>query len=284
NTRVNLVLAIACAGLLVSLRIWFVASARSQPFRQTATLGLAFGLPLLAAAAGLMAYNQARFGSPFDFGYEYLITGPTIPEDPSRRTSTDYVIPNTFQYLIRPPEIQAEFPYIVVPWIKNDMWPNILRLPRDYFYTEPVASLLITVPLIGFGLLAAGRKGWLWLNGFAQPDRIPAGDRGLLNWLFVVLAGNIAFTVPVLLMFTQNTYRYLADLTPPAVLLSVLVFAGLQTAPSGPERSFWRICWTLGAFLAPIFGILIAVTGYQNAFERLNPGLYNRLVALFPPW
>ncbi|HUF40256.1 MAG TPA: hypothetical protein VMN57_17165, partial [Anaerolineales bacterium] len=47
NTRVNLVLAIACAGLLVSLRIWFVASARSQPFRQTATLGLAFGLPLL---------------------------------------------------------------------------------------------------------------------------------------------------------------------------------------------------------------------------------------------
>ena len=35
----------------------------------------AFLLPVVLVAAGLMWYNAARFGSPFDFGANYNLTG-----------------------------------------------------------------------------------------------------------------------------------------------------------------------------------------------------------------
>ena len=35
----------------------------------------AFILPVVVVAAGLMWYNAARFGSPFDFGANYNLTG-----------------------------------------------------------------------------------------------------------------------------------------------------------------------------------------------------------------
>ncbi len=280
NTRLNLSLSIAFLGLVVAWRIFRL---HAREWRTLIATGLAFGLPLLAGAAALMAYNQARFGSPFDFGYRYLITGPTIPEDPSRTASLDYVVPNVYQYLLRPPEVRREFPYVVVPWIKNDMWPPYIRLPRDYFYTEPVASLPLTVPVIGLAGLAALRLGWLHLNGLAPPPaRVPREDRGLFAWLCAALGGSALLAFVVLLVFIQNTYRYLVDLSLTTTLLAVLFVAHYRVRARGWPRRLWAAAWGLAALLTPLFGLLIAITGYARAFEKSNPDLYFRMLDWFP--
>ena len=83
-------------------------------------------------------------------------------------------------------------------------------------------------------------------------------------------------------MFTQNTFRYLADLTPSAVLLAILVLGTRLAGPGGLERKAWAAVWWTAAVLTPVFAILIAITGYENAFETLNPALFENLARWLP--
>lgn len=282
NTRVNLAFVIAFVGLLVILQIFILNKWAWWP---SVRVSLLFGIPLLIGAGGLMWYNYARFGSPLDFGYHFLITGPTIPKDPSNTSSLGYIIPNFYQYLLRPPEIRGEFPYVIVPWIKNDMWPALIKLPRDYFYTEPVASLLLTVPVVGLAVLAALRLVWLYLNGFAPPRlSISTSDRVLWRWLMLALSGSVVFALIVLLVFIQNSYRYIVDITPSAILLGILFLAKFQQRLSGRlvEGWIWRMSWRAAVLLTPVFGVLIAIKGYARAFENQNPDLFYKLLNWFP--
>lgn len=48
------------------------------PLRQTAGRLAAFGLPLVAVVAALLAFNQWRFGDPFQFGYSERFDGPLL--------------------------------------------------------------------------------------------------------------------------------------------------------------------------------------------------------------
>ena len=282
NTRVNLALVIAFVGILVLWQIFFLNKWDWWP---SVSSSLLFGIPLLIGAGGLMWYNYARFGSPLDFGYHFLITGPTIPEDPSNISSFRYIVPNIYQYLLRPPEVRNEFPYIIVPWIKNDMWPVLIKLPRNYFYTEPVASLLLTVPVIGLAVLAAFRLGWLYLIGMAPPRlSISVDDRVLFRWLLLALSGSVFFALIVLFVFIQNSYRYIVDITPTAILLGILFLAQFQQRISDRfvEGWLWRMSWRVVILLTPVFGILIAMKGYARAFENQNPDLFYKLLNWLP--
>ena len=249
NTRVNLALAIFFLAAMVLLKLLqktgqtnhaaLAVAARWRAALSSAAFwrpALHFGLPLLLGAGLLMAYNAARFDGPLDFGYRYLITGPTIPEDPTRVSSPDYVIPNLYTYFLRPPELQTEFPYVFVPWIKADTWPFFIDLPPDYYYTEPVASLLLTVPLIGLGAFAVLRTLWLGWNGH-PPSSIDDDDeeRALVNWLLISLAGATFLAAVVLLFFVQNSYRYIVDATLLGMQFSMLFIARLRYSTGGPS-------------------------------------------------
>jgi hypothetical protein len=51
---------------------------RIKYFLQWSALSL---IPIFAAIAGLFWYNQIRFGSPFDFGYEYMLVSKVLIHD-----------------------------------------------------------------------------------------------------------------------------------------------------------------------------------------------------------
>ncbi|MCR5715380.1 MAG: hypothetical protein K6G23_00855 [Lachnospiraceae bacterium] len=69
----------------------------------------AFVLPFVLVAAALMAYNAARFGSPFDFGANYNLT----TNDMTRRgMEIDRIPGGVFYLLFQPPVILATFPFI----------------------------------------------------------------------------------------------------------------------------------------------------------------------------
>ena len=59
-----------------------------------------FALPFVLVAAGLMWYNAARFGSPFDFGANYNLTSNDMTK---RGFNPGRIGPALFYYLLALP-------------------------------------------------------------------------------------------------------------------------------------------------------------------------------------
>ncbi|MBE6707350.1 MAG: hypothetical protein E7577_06895 [Ruminococcaceae bacterium] len=70
---------------------------------------LAFAIPYVVVAAGIMWYNYARFGSPFDFGSNYNLTTNDMT---SRGFVWDRMFPAIYSYLFQLPKMTASFPFI----------------------------------------------------------------------------------------------------------------------------------------------------------------------------
>lgn len=65
--------------------------------------------PYLVVAAGLMWYNKARFGSPFDFGANYNLT---VNDMTKRGVNVGRLAPALFAYFLQPPCATGVFPFI----------------------------------------------------------------------------------------------------------------------------------------------------------------------------
>lgn len=77
--------------------------------RVSVTNALAFAIPYIVVAAGIMWYNYARFGSPFDFGSNYNLTTNDMT---SRGFVWDRMFPAIYSYLFQLPKMTASFPFI----------------------------------------------------------------------------------------------------------------------------------------------------------------------------
>lgn len=103
---------------------------------------LMLGLPYLAVAAGLMYYNAARFGSPFDFGANYNLTTNDMTK---RGLEIGRVGLGLFTYLFQPVNFEAAFPFI----IRSSFHSSYLgRTIWEGTYGGALAANLILMPLL----------------------------------------------------------------------------------------------------------------------------------------
>ena len=65
--------------------------------------------PFILVAIPVMLYNGIRFGSVFDFGAAYNLTGSDMT---SRGIDLSRSLPALFQYLLQPLNICARYPYV----------------------------------------------------------------------------------------------------------------------------------------------------------------------------
>lgn len=70
---------------------------------------VSFAMPYIIVAAGLMWYNNARFGSPIDFGANYNLTTNDMT---SRGFVWERMGPAAFSYLLQLPKLTSVFPFI----------------------------------------------------------------------------------------------------------------------------------------------------------------------------
>jgi len=234
-------------------------------------------------AVAVAWYNYARFGSVLESGHRYQFTGLALPVDYGLVTSFGYILPNLYSYLARVPLFEARFPFISVLWVKEGAWPGFIPLPKTYYYTEPVAGLLILVPLIGLAALVA--LGWFYLI-FQEADitkpQAESINHAWLRWLTFWLGGAAMLELLVLLVFVSSSLRYLEDLTPTLILLATVFFTWAWSRLTGEKwRQLFNIAWLIASGLTVLFGLLIGLTGYEGAFRELNPVLYQNLVELF---
>lgn len=277
GSRINLLPSVI---FLAAWMLWQIYLAYEKRITQSVPAWLTVIIPLAAFAILMAWYNHDRFGSVFEFGHRYQLTGASLTVAFNDTLSPGYILPNLFNYFFRPPVVEAEFPFITIAWLQQDQYPGFFAPPDGYYGTDPVAGLLLIVPLVGFAVLCVARALWLGLNGDIKFS--PSGFAG--RFASAVL-GSCLIQMAVLLLFLTSAMRYLADITPAFIVLSMIFVGshGSTFAVNPFQRRVTALFFVFVSVISVAAGLFIAVTGEGNNFLNQNPQIYYRLLELFTP-
>ena len=280
-TRINLLPSVVFLAVVIFWRIYVVNQKKIG--KSIPAFAAAF-LPLALIACSLFWYNYNRFGSIFEFGHRYQLTGPSLTADYKDISSVKYIIPNLYTYVFRSPALSSNFPFVTVPWIKSEMWPSFIHLPEHYYYTEPVAGILIIVPIIGLTTLLLMRLFWMFINDELSLRGNKEGTgNNLFFWFGFSMLGYVVIQMLILLIFINSAMRYLLDISPALIVLSTM-FVGyyVQSVEKNPYLiKMVSYAWILASLITVISGFLIGFTGDKNIFLNQNPQLYYQLYEWF---
>jgi hypothetical protein len=281
GTRVNLLPSVIFLALVI---LWRVYISHGRKLSASIPSWLVTVVPLAIIASGLAWYNYVRFGSIFEFGHRYQLTGLSQTEDYKDQISVSYMVPNLYTYMFRMPSLSGDFPFVTIPAIRENMWPFFIRLPENYYYPEPTAGAVFVVPLLGLSAILLVRLLWLVANG----DVFLAGNRvipsnSLFIWFGLSISGYILIQMILLFVFVSSSMRYLFDLSPALILLSAM-FVGYHVQSFEEKPYVVKVLsglWILASLFTVILGFFVGITGGQNNFLNKNPQLYYQLLEWF---
>lgn len=218
----------------------------------------AFLLPYCGYGTLLAFYNYKRFGSLINFGIQYVLNG----EDQLHRAIyLDNVIINIRDYLILPPRLSIDYPYILPRW--DWLLPSSLHtLPHSVsigaFFVFPALVLVFALP-IAIRLLPIFLKYFL-------------GSLLLVSILIILIVSTVT-----------HTGRYLVDFMSLAMLPSLILGFLITTEKTGWIRVAVfiiliasTICCTAISFLSSHFEKENA-TRFENAMLMEFGSLQDRI-------
>lgn len=269
--------------LIVAVILVMMVNQHSRNKRWIASV-LCVLLPLILFAGGLCGYNYVRFGSFFETGMRYQLTGDALPEDLSQLFSLRYIIPNTYLSLLQPYQYTpGQFPFFIATTDNN--WTRIISIPENYYFAEQVTGVLCTIPFLWMLIIPIFRllrAGWHWVketpNSEVKPSMHPVPQ---WMWWMLAGAGFVAFLTNM--MFVMTTMRYLADFTPLWVIVTCLgVMQAIESARhSKPIRFLLLGALTVTCLVTIVISLFINFTCGDHRMEKGNPRLYEKLVELF---
>lgn len=235
---------------------------KKRPLKSALTDLVAYSAPVLLSLLLMLAYNQARFHSPWEYGLKYLRS-----VDPAKPPYALNRVPENFRhYLLAPIHFSRD-----APWLHHIGWQPLIHTER----AEDMSSMFLLSPF----LLLAPFAWKLFRSRDAQ--RFPAK-------VFAAVAGSSALLVFFsLLCFVGTSRRYMQDFFPELMLL---VFLGIAAqARSGINWRRWRApAWTVLAlsallhvhlvfFQAPFFpphdpNVMRALVAWSPLVRRVLPG------------
>ena len=216
-------------------------------------------LPWCVMALLVLAYNDARFHSPFQIGSLYQLAG----FDPTKVAydQLGYVPPSLYYYVFSPPQLIGAFPFVTLG--PPPFYPG--GTPSAYG-TEIFGGILLTTPIV-LTILSAT---YVLRRRLAPLGWIVAA----LSIVSLAMIGGIAFSVP------GGTQRYEADYA------SMLILAGAITwlAWEPSRRALRRLLTGLGS-VAILFGVFVgtatSITGPNDELQTNNPPEYQSLENTF---
>ena len=246
-------------GALVTLSLavaWILWHERQgtpgAPWCRAARLVMAGGLPIACCLVALFWYNQARFGSLFEFGQRYQLgSNPT-----GFRSSPEFFWHNLKIYYLTPPDAGWYFPFFA---------PGTEGVPpTGYWGVEQAHGQFFHLPFI-LALLAAGAAR-IWRRRTS-----PAGLGVVVMITTVWFAVNFA----IVASFGVRTNRYMLDFHPALLALTgLMILAGAQAA-----GVWWRWLTRGGAaWLGMICAYNVFISFQVHAFFlENNPSAYAAL-------
>ncbi len=220
----------------------------SRPVRERLSLLPAFFVPVMLGAAGVMAYNAARFASPLDFGTAYQLT----VSDTSANTLRLSAIPEMLiAYFFHPLRPEPQFPFF-------SMDTPSLGDTGQYIYAAPGFGVLL-YPIAAAAFVLAVRQCRRETRGTALICMGAAALTFAVAWLDYCMGG--------------YNLRYQCDILP------VLAVLGTVLLLREHKDSRWPSC----CFAAGIAfsSLTLPALGMDWAFWYLSPALFFDLQRLF---
>lgn len=219
-----------------------------------------FCLPVVLVAAGLMAYNAARFGSPFDFGANYNLTTNDMT---SRGFRLGRIPLGLYMFLLEPPVFGAEFPFVqAAPYSSLYMGQTI--------YEAMYGGVLACCPFL-----------WFWGAGvYARPrlrEKKLGGIVALCGVSAVIIAVVDAQMAGILPRY-QNDFSWLLFLG--AALVVLVLYESLQ---SGRSRRLFYGFLLAACVLTLVYHLLFALSD-RNMLDETRPALYYHIKHLVQFW
>jgi hypothetical protein len=228
---------------------------------------MALFAPVGGCALLLMAYNQARFGNPVEYGQRYVLA--SYDEHIAHWSELSNMLPGLWFYVVSPPRLLALFPFIGLgpPPVTYPV-----GLPAGYVELEPTGGLLPMAPILIF--LPA--LPWAWrrrpaLLGPLAPALLALAGAGVVCLLFFVYE------------FYSTSERYETDFMTLLLLGALAAWLALSEEARGPRRWLVR---TVGGLLAAwgcITGFAISFIGSENVLSRGLPGAWATLEDIGAP-
>jgi hypothetical protein len=264
----RLSLAGAVATLVVSVVILALRSSYSRR-RLIATL-VSLGVPLLVGIVFWGAFNQIRFGQPWESGFRYQLGALDYTKAQGAIFSARYTIFNLYNYFGRLVSWQAAFPFVLPVEGNPTAYPLSISRPAMY-YVEPVTGLPFSSPFL-FGMIGLCNLSFL-LRIFRRDTQmsqtnaagLDRGERTFRFWSGALCAAAILALIP-LVVYWYCTERFLMDFVPMALILSAC--GAWRMAERMEAHGRW---YAVGASLitgsaiwTAVANILLGVTGYGS--------------------
>lgn len=208
--------------------------------------------PFAAVAAGLMAYNAARFGSPFEFGANFNLTSLDMT---GRALQPGRILQAVWNYLFAAPGYTPVFPFLQAQL-------------QTAFHGFTAGDAL-------YGGLYTARPLLLMVLGalVCQKELKQKKLGGVLAcWLGAAL---VILSIDVLM--TDMNLRYAADFATPLVLASLaVILQGEEVLRTGRKARLFRL-GTAGLLAVSTLHSLLVLVQSQSPWLQSNPMLYFNL-------
>lgn len=227
-----------------------------RPGRSRRELLMTLVGPIAVCGLLLLAYNQARFHQPLEFGARHQLTGYYSRTAPIDHLS--YTLPGAWLYAVSLPRFSIVFPFIL-------LIPPAVSFPAGLAAPEITGGLLPMTPIVV--LLAA--LPWLW----RRPARL-----GPLALPLIILAG--AGVVTVLLpayQFFSPTERYEVEFSTLFLLGGLAAWLAISAGPHKRRGRLVRIGGGLLIAWGCLTGFAISFVGYGNYLAVKHPGTWATL-------
>lgn len=112
-------------------------------------------VPFVVVGVLVLAYNAARFGSPFDFGANYNLTTNDMTH---RGFHADRIPFGLYTYLFQPPTFGSQFPFLRQAYLDPAYQGVTIYEPMfgGYFFLYPMTFVLLALPRAKRGLQQKG--------------------------------------------------------------------------------------------------------------------------------
>jgi hypothetical protein len=245
----------------VVLAVWAWRARRPDSGRLSAAL---LG-PLAVCGLVVMAYNAARFGSPFELGSKYQLAG--YRQTDYAMFTPAFLAPGLFFYVLEPPHLTPLFPFLALGPPPN--YPGTLPPGYISYWGEPIAGVLPASPVLLLLFLIP-----LMWRGWSQD----------LRRIVLVLAGlGVAMVLMLSGVLWSTTERYVVDFASLLLIAALLVWFSALVRLRGRRRRVVAV--VVGAALAwgAVLGLAVSFTGYGKPLPEAQPKLWSRLESAFSP-
>lgn len=218
-------------------------------------------IPYVLVAAFLMYYNFARFGSPFDFGANYNLT---FNDMTLRGIRGDRTFLGWFSYLLQPPNITAEFPFVQATKV----------------YTA-YQGTTITEEMFG-GFLLTNPFAWFCVLSFSFRKCFEDKKQFIITLMCTVFALIITFADT---QMAGILTRYVADFGLFLAFGSAISFMTLYNGQKSPDSKKILLTLLIICFAITLsYNLLLIFSGTGESIRQCNPDLHYKIKYLTAFW